>query len=273
MSYMKYVPTVKSIPNDKMRELVSRYGEVDIFDATPFVTGLTDNFPKEAACGCGFGRFIKNRLERAREEYLENVDAGRNLFALLGRLECADDGPLTVLRFDNGSVVIAIPPDVCATNPTMTIRNGVVDITGGRAVDSSFHKPGQPTNPFLLAADRAQEARSRFRLVESNCGGTTITMNSLHSADYSVVHLKSMCSMWKAEKRRDSATCPEGGSRREPHLRRRSGTVSGLPSPTSPRSYTQHHGHKRSEDHDRVIEREDNTVHRGRSRHRHYRSD
>lgn len=197
MAASHFIPKVTSISNTRLEDLESKYGPIEVLDATSFVMGVTDHLPESMPCGCRLGRIIRSRLERARVDYLESEKQGRHLFASLGRLTTSDDGPLTIVKFVNGCIVVVIPSLVAETNPTMTVRNGEVVITGSSGVPLSLQKPGKSKNPIVRTAESAFERRSSFRLVETVSGGTSINMNSLHSNEYMVVHLQSMCGMWK----------------------------------------------------------------------------
>jgi len=235
----KYVPSVVSLPPERDMELRQKYGGFTAFDATPFVRGITGETIGRLPCGCKPGRFLQNRLARARRNYQNNERHGEALYAHLGQFVTQPDGPLTVIRFESGAVVVAIPPNVAETNPVMEIRNGKVSISGRNHIDSSAQKPGLSSNTLLRQAESALESRSSFRLIETMLGGTSININSLHSFEFIVVHLESKCSKWRADGPPEAASDLEGGSVKEAtgsrtHRRRRY------------RHHTEHRTHRRS---------------------------
>lgn len=215
-----YVPTVRSLGKERVRELEEKYGEVIVLDALPFISGLTETMPESAPCGCSIGRTIANKLVRAREQYQDETFAGRHLYSLLGKLCTESDGPLSMIRFDNGCVVMVIPEDVAKTNPVMAIKDGVVSVTGRGTVNDGFALAGQSKHTIERMAEAAIEKRGAFRFVESVKGGTTITMNSLHSNDYLIVHLKSRCRIMRNAKGVENCG-PDQGDGAERHRRRR----------------------------------------------------
>lgn len=166
--------------------------------------GLTDHIPSSCSCGCKIGRFIRTRLGRARLEYAERVASGKHLFALLGGFSAGRDGPLSVVRLSDGTVIVVLSPTVAQTNPVMTIKDGTVSISGRESVRDSILKPGISSNPIVRAAEDALERRSNMQLVEPVAGGTTVTVNSIHSNDFYVVHPQSACNKWKNHPGTDS---------------------------------------------------------------------
>jgi len=237
-----YVPNVRAVARETLSDFERRYGPVEVCDVSSYVMGLTKELP-ELTCGCHFGRFIGTRIGRARKEYEERVKAGKHLYSLLGAFATGSDGPLTVLTLDDGTVVVVISPFVARTNPVMTLMDGVVSITGRECVRDNILKPGISSNPIVRAAEAAIESRSNMRFLEPVAGGTTVNINSLHSNDFFVVHLKSACEKWKESIETSGGDQGDRALSSEHRRRRRSvdhGATTDVES-----SSRRHHGHRR----------------------------
>lgn len=224
MGSSTYTPQAQVVAERKLEEMTNHYGPCEVYDASAYVMGLTDHIPATCSCGCKIGRFIRTRLGRARLEYAERVASGKHLFALLGGFSAGRDGPLSVVRLNDGTVIVILSPSVAQTNPVMTIKDGTVSISGRESVRDSILKPGISSNPIVRAAEDALERRSNMQLVEPVAGGTTVTVNSIHSNDFYVVHPQSACKKWKGHVGSDSEVTKESrGS--APEQRRRERTV------------------------------------------------
>lgn len=221
MANKSYIPSIVSLPAERHAELLQKYGRYSAIDATPFVRGVTDELLGDMPCGCKYGRFLQNRLVRARKSYLNDKKQGETLYAHLGQFVNQTDGPMTILRFESGAVVVAIPPNVAETNPVMEIRDGKVSISGRNHIDASAQKPGLSNDPLVRQVESALESRSRFRLIETMLGGTSININSLHSFEFMIVHPESKCSKWKAGEQGASPVLEGGAAEGVPRERRR----------------------------------------------------
>ncbi|BBU94044.1 hypothetical protein [Hadaka virus 1] len=203
-----YKPELRSINPRKLEEIVSEYGPSEVHDVSAFVMGLTDNVPRYCDCGCKIGRLVRTRLERARAGYEARVHSGKHLFALLGGFCTGRDGPMSVIRLNDGTIIVVLSPAVADTNPVMFVKDGTVSISGRESVEDSFLKPGISTNPIVRAAEEVLERRSNMILVEPVSGGTTVTMNSIHSNDFFIVHPESAC-----DRRKEASRTPVSDQR------------------------------------------------------------
>jgi len=204
-----YKPVLQSINPIKLEEIVSEYGPSEVIDVSAYVMGLTDNLPRHCNCGCKVGRLVRTRLERARAGYEARVRSGRHLFALLGGFCNGRDGPMSVVRMDDGTIIVVLSPVVAETNPVMFVKDGTVSISGRESVEGSLLKPGVSANPIVRAAEEVLERRSNMVLVEPVSGGTTVTVNSIHSNDFFIVHPESACNRWKGAS--SDPVSPKGG--------------------------------------------------------------
>jgi hypothetical protein len=197
MGTRTYTPYLQSVSPKKLDEIVKEYGPSEVHDVSAYVMGLTDNLPRYCNCGCKVGRLVRTRLERARVGYEARVRSGKHLYALLGGFCNGRDGPMSVIRLNDGTIVVILSPAVAETNPIMHVKDGTVSISGRESVEGSFLKPGVSTNPIIRAAEEVLERRSNMLLVEPVAGGTTVTVNSIHSNDFFIVHPESACNKWK----------------------------------------------------------------------------
>lgn len=194
-----FQPSLCVNARDRQRQIEKEFGECVTADVTAFVSGISGDLPEFLPCGCGLGRTITKQCERAREEYAKNEEQGKKLFAILGQFALGHDGPLAVLTLDDGTVVTIISPVVAATNPTMTITNGKVEIHSVSKIDDSLKRPGQAVNNLVRMAESAINKRNGMQLVEAVSGGASLNISTLRTFDYTVVHPLGQCRNQKGD--------------------------------------------------------------------------
>ncbi|BCM78291.2 hypothetical protein [Hadaka virus 1] len=240
-----YKPELQSINPRKLEEIVEEYGPSEVLDVSAYVMGLTDNLPRYCDCGCKIGRLIRTRLERARVGYETRVQKGKHLYAVLGGFCTGRDGPMSVVRLNDGTIIVVLSPAVASTNPVMFVKDGTVSISGRESVEDSFLSPGVSTNPIVRAAEEVLEKRSNMKLVEPVSGGTTVTVNSIHSNDFFIVHPQSACDRRK-EVSRASVNHLGGRSEATPeHCRRGCPVDRAVGSDVDSDSHTRHRHRRR----------------------------
>jgi hypothetical protein len=188
-----FTPNVVNLRSDRHEEIRSKYGDYVALDVTNFIMGITEDMPRRAPCGCGISRGTYRRIVDARDEYDRNEVEGKKLYALLGSFSNGDSGPLVTLRLDDGTIVIMISPRIATSNPTMTITDGDVRISSTNSIRDDLRTACKSGSVFTRVVDKLSSRRSRFKLVESVRGGTTISLSSLRTYDYSLVHPHSHC--------------------------------------------------------------------------------
>jgi hypothetical protein len=188
-----FKPSVVNLRSDRHSEIRAKYGDFVAYDVTSFIMGITEDMPKQAPCGCKIGRGTAERIFNARDEYDHNEVEGKKLFALLGSFSNGDSGPLVTLRLDDGTIVIMISPRIATSNPTMTITDGDVRISSTNEIRDDLRPVPKSGGVFTRIVDKIASRKSRFKLVESVRGGTTISISSLRTYDYSLVHPHSHC--------------------------------------------------------------------------------
>jgi len=95
-------------------------------------------------------------------------------------------------------------PLVAESNPVMEVVDGNVKIRGSRQIGDEFRTP--PPNPSRLGrlVENISGSHSRFKLVESVKAGVSISINSLRTYDYTLVHPHGRCKITRAKLGQDS---------------------------------------------------------------------
>ncbi|WAS08303.1 hypothetical protein [Colletotrichum gloeosporioides polymycovirus virus 1] len=196
MSSNGFKPAVKSFRRERDREIRDRYGDYEAMDVTSYVMGLSSDLPDHAPCGCRVSNSSKAKLLRSRLEFQENEKEGRKLYAMLGSFANGDAGPLVTSRLDDGTVIVVISPTVAKSNPTMEVVDGDVRICSKETVKDDMRTAPPSSSAWIRAAENLTGRSSRFKVIESVRGGTSVTVNSLRTYDYSLVHPKDKCSIF-----------------------------------------------------------------------------
>lgn len=186
------------------KEIRDKFGDFDAIDVSSYIMGHNDEMPLLASCGCRTSRNIKAELERCRSEFRHNEEEGKKLYALLGSFANGDAGPLFTARLDDGTVIVVMSPLVAESNPVMEVVDGNVKIRGSRQIGDEYRKP--PPNPTRLGrlVENISGRNSRFKLVESVKAGVSISINSLRTYDYTLIHPHDRCKITRAKPGQDS---------------------------------------------------------------------
>lgn len=188
----------------KDKEIRGKYGDYNAIDVSSYVMGYSDDIPEKGCCGCRISSNVKAELERCRSEFRHNEQEGKKLYALLGSFANGDAGPLVTARLDDGTIIVVMSPKVAESNPVMEVVDGNVKIRGSRNIGEEFREP--PTNPSRTGRfiENISARKSKFKLVESVKAGVSISINSLRTYDYTLIHPHDKCKITRVGSGHDS---------------------------------------------------------------------
>lgn len=186
------------------KEIRDKYGNYDAIDVSSYIMGHNDEIPSLISCGCKISRNNKAELERCRSEFRHNEQEGKKLYALLGSYANGDAGPLVTARLEDDTVIVIMSPQVAASNPVMEVVDGNVKIRGSRQIVDELRKPLKNPTRLGRLVENISRGGSRFKLVESVKAGVSISINSLRTYDYTLVHPHNRCKITRAELGQDS---------------------------------------------------------------------
>lgn len=188
-----FQPRAVNFSHERDNQIREEYGSYTAIDVSDYVMGVVSDLPEVAECGCRIRASERDQIRRAREEFHQNEVQGKKLFALLGSYAFGEAGPLVTMRLDDGTVIVVLSADVARSNPVMTVTEGDVKISSRELIDDKMRAGPRASGSIRRAYEKLTGLWGRFRLIESVRGGSTLTISTLRTYDYSLIHPTNRC--------------------------------------------------------------------------------